>query len=217
MGKDKRKNNRTGGKKMRCEVIDVRELTDNWGKKKQVCFANGKTQNITEKNGAYEFVPLGFKGIAEIEWQKNQKSKTMFISSFKAVGSKDTQTTEKSHQQANKPFKSDFKYKCDPDKLSQGEWIRRHTSWIGCLQCAVNLNKDEADSVGIDKSIIDTTNAFYNALCEKVDGKKQVPNKSENDPSKINVNQPEVNAMADMVNQNKNMEKEAENIEDIPF
>ena len=58
---------------MKHEIIDVIEKTDKWGTKKQVCFANNKTQNITEKNKAYNFVPLGFKGIAEIDWQKNQK------------------------------------------------------------------------------------------------------------------------------------------------
>ncbi len=204
------------------DIKSITELTDKYGTKKQIEFADGKTTKVGIKNKAYKYINVGFVGKADIEWAKSKTKDGkdfFYIAKFSAGNGSTTQTPQKLHQQAKNSFK------CDPDKLSQEEWKRRHTSWIGCLQCAVSLLK--TDSEALDTHIIKYANKFYDALCEKV-GEKPADLKSNDINSDIHRNtgpkgpnikpNPQAEALAEAVNPASEQSDVVEtDIEDIPF
>jgi hypothetical protein len=122
-----------------------------------------ETLNVSETNKCYRYIQEGYIGMADVEFGDYDGKK--YIAKFKPLGDMPIQTPQKANVGQPKPASGAFKK--DPAGIQKDIWVRRHCSWIGCLNNAVIFCQKTSENPSLD--VIIQTNLFYDALCEKVD------------------------------------------------
>jgi len=154
---------------MKIEIIDVKssptEYKGDVTNRKSVIMKD-ETINVRETAKSYPSIPMGYKGMADVEIDVFKNNK--YFKNFTPLGDVDVKKESviaKSTQKENVQITT---HKADPVKLKQQSESQRAITYNACLARAIEFHSGKKSS---EIAVLETTDAFFDHAELKLAGK----------------------------------------------